>query len=135
VSTRPSSLADQCTAVAPDLSTLKEGGCYVSGKSVMVPPKRGTFGTMGRNIFRDSGFKNVDLSVFKNFAFKERFNAQFRVEFFNIFNHPNIANPFGSVNNYGGGSDPGSSPSTFGCGCATPDVAAGNPIIGSGSSR
>jgi hypothetical protein len=134
VSTRPSSLADQCTAVAPDLSTLKEGGCYVSGKSVMVPPKRGTFGTMGRNIFRDSGFKNWDLSVFKNFAFKERYNAQFRVEFFNVLNHPLIANPFGSVNNYGGGSDPGAS-STFGCGCATPDVAAGNPIIGSGSSR
>jgi hypothetical protein len=135
VSTLPSSLAAQCTAVAPDPSTLKEAGCYVSGKSVLVPPKRGTFGTMGRNIFRDSGFRNVDFSVFKTFAFKERYSAQFRVEFFNVFNHPLIANPFGSVNNYGGGSDPGSSPSTFGCGCATPDVAAGNPIIGSGSSR
>jgi len=135
VSTLPASLAQQCLAVAPDLSTLSQAGCYVSGKSVLVPPKAKTFGTMGRNIFRDSGFKNVDLSVFKNFAIKERFNAQFRVEFFNVFNHPLIANPFGSVNNYGGGSDPGSSPSTFGCGCATPDVAAGNPIIGSGSSR
>ncbi len=135
VSTLPASLAQQCLAVAPDLSTLSQAGCYVSGKSVLVPPKAKTFGTMGRNIFRDSGFKNVDLSVFKNFAIKERFNAQFRVEFFNVFNHPLIANPFGSVNNYGGGSDPGSSPSTFGCGCTTPDVAAGNPIIGSGSSR
>jgi len=135
VTTLPASLAQQCIAVAPDPKTLAQGGCYVSGKSVLVPPKAGTFGTMGRNIFRDSGFKNVDFSVFKNFTFKERYNAQFRVEFFNIFNHPNIANPFGSVNNYGGGSDPGSSPSTFGCGCATPDVAAGNPIIGSGSSR
>jgi hypothetical protein len=135
VSTLPASLGQQCLAVAPDVSTLNEAGCYVSGKSVLVPPKAGTFGTMGRNIFRDSGFRNVDLSIFKNFAFRERFNAQFRVEFFNVFNHPLIANPFGSVNNYGGGSDPGSSPSTFGCGCATPDVAAGNPIIGSGSSR
>ena len=135
VSVLPASLGLACVAVAPDPGTLKDAGCYVSGKSVLVPPKRGTFGTMGRNIFRDSGFKNVDFSVFKNFAFKERFNAQFRIEFFNVFNHPLIANPFGSVNNYGGGSDPGSSPSTFGCGCATPDVAAGNPIIGSGSSR
>jgi len=135
VSVLPASLGLACVAVAPDPGTLTDAGCYVSGKSVLVPPKRGTFGTMGRNIFRDSGFKNVDFSVFKNFAFKERFNAQFRIEFFNVFNHPLIANPFGSVNNYGGGSDPGSSPSTFGCGCATPDVAAGNPIIGSGSSR
>jgi len=28
-----------------------------------------------------------------------------------------------------------STSSTFGCGCATPDVAAGNPLVGSGSSR
>jgi hypothetical protein len=135
VGTLPASIGQQCVAVAPDPSTLAAGGCYVAGKSVMVPPKKGTFGTMGRNIFRDSGFRNVDLSLFKNFTYKERFNAQFRVEVFNIFNHPLIANPFGSVNNYGGGSDPGSSPSTFGCGCATPDVASGNPIVGSGSSR
>ena len=51
----------QCTAVAPDLDNLNAAGCYVKGKSVMVPPKNGTFGTMGRNIFRDTttGFKNV----------------------------------------------------------------------------
>ena len=100
----------------------------------MTPPKSGTFGTMGRNIFRDSGFKNVDFSVFKDFKFRERFGAEFRVEFFNIFNHPNIANPFGSSNTSFLGAQ-FKSPSTFGCGCATPDVAAGNPLIGSGSSR
>jgi hypothetical protein len=111
---------------------------YVSGKSVLVPQKRGTFGTMGRNIFRDTGFKNVDFSVFKTFIFKERYNAQFRVELFNLFNHPIISNPYGASNGYGGASggtnDMGTS-STFGCGCATPDVTAGNPLIGSGSSR
>jgi hypothetical protein len=128
----------QCTAVAPDPKTLAKGGCYVDGGSVLVPPLAGTFGTMGRNIFRDTAFKNVDLSVFKNFTFKERFNAQFRVEFFNLFNHPIISNPYGASNGYGGASggtnDMGTS-STFGCGCATPDVAAGNPLVGSGSSR
>ncbi len=124
--------------MAPDLGTLGKGGCYVQGNSVMVPPKAGTFGTMGRNIFRDTAFKNVDFSIFKNFTFKERYNAQFRVEFFNIFNQPVISNPYGASNGYGGASggtnDMGTS-STFGCGCATPDVAAGNPLIGSGSSR
>jgi hypothetical protein len=101
----------------------------------MVPPVFGTFGTMGRNIFRDSGFKDVDFSIFKTFSFKERFGAQFRVELFNVFNHPIIANPYGASNGWGGGNDPGSSPSTFGDGLATPDVAAGNPLVGSGSSR
>jgi len=101
----------------------------------MFPPKFGTFGTMGRNIFRDSGFKNVDFSVFKTFSYHERYSAQFRAEVFNLFNHPIISNPYGAANGWGGGNDPGSSPSSFGCGCATPDVAAGNPLVGSGSSR
>jgi hypothetical protein len=127
----------QCKAVAPDPSsggTLESAGCFVKGNSVMVPPKNGTYGTMGRNIFRDTGFKNVDFSVFKDFKFKERFGAQFRVEVFNLFNHPIIANPFGSSNGSQLGNDI-SSANTFGGGGATPDVAAGNPIVGSGSSR
>jgi hypothetical protein len=126
----------QCTAVAPDPSTggtLDQGGCYVKGKSVMVPPKQGTFGTMGRNIFRDRGFKNVDFSVFKDFRFKERVGAEFRVEFFNVFNHPNFANPYGAA--VGAGFNDPSGTSSFGCGCATPDIPAGNPIVGSGGAR
>ena len=123
-----------CAAVAPDPTTLATGGCYVVGNSVMVPPKAGTFGTMGRNIFRDLGFKNWDFSVFKTFTFKEQFGAQFRFEVFNLLNHPLIANPYGASNGYGFGDDP-SSTSTFGCGCATPDYAAGNPLVGSGSNR
>jgi hypothetical protein len=135
--TLPSSLAQKCVKLAPDPDTLAQGGCFVSanGRSVMVPPKAGTYGTMGRNTVRDSGFRNVDFSIFKNFAFKEHYNAQFRLEFFNIFNHPIIANPYGASNGSALGIDPGASPQTFGCGCATPDVAAGNPLVGSGSSR
>ena len=126
---------DQCQAVAPDKSTLATAGCYVSGKSVMVPPLNGTFGTMGRNIFRDAGFKNVDFSVFKTFTFKEHYSATFRAEFFNVFNHPIFANPLGSVTGSAGGSDP-SSGSTFGsAGGTTPDFAVGNPIVGSGDAR
>jgi Carboxypeptidase regulatory-like domain/TonB dependent receptor-like, beta-barrel len=130
-----------CQANAPDPSaggTLETAGCYASlnGKSVLVPPALGTFGTMGRNIFRDTGFHNVDLSLSKSFKFGERARAQFRIETFNIFNHPNFANPNGATSGYGQGafSDP-SQPSQFGCGCATPDNAAFNPVLGSGSAR
>jgi len=134
VTTLPTSLAAQCTSAAPDPKTLAQAGCYVGGNSVMVPAKAGTFGTMARNIFRDAGFKDVDFSVFKNFKFTERFGAQFRFEVFNLLNHPIITNPFGSVNGSQTGSDP-SSGNAFGCGCQTPDVAAGNPIVGSGGAR
>jgi hypothetical protein len=126
-------LWNKCTAVANPV-TLGIGGCYLAGNSVMVPPALGTYGTMGRNIFRDTGFADMDFSVFKDFTFKERYTAEFRVELFNVLNHPNYANPYGASNTYFGGSDP-SSPGSFGCGCATPDVAAGNPVIGSGSNR
>ena len=124
----------KCTAVAPDPTTLAKSGCYVKGNSVMTPPVNGTLGTLGRNVFRDSGFKDVDFSLFKDFKFKERLGAEFRVELFNLFNHPIIADPFGSSNTSYLGNDPSNS-GKFGCGCSTPDVAAGNPLVGSGSSR
>lgn len=124
----------QCTAVAPSAASLNSYGCYVKGKSVMVPPTPGTYGTMGRNIFYDPGFRNVDMSLFKDFRFKERMTAEFRFEVFNVFNHVNLANPYGGVVNSAIGNDP-SNPGTFGCGCGTPDIINGNPILGSGGSR
>ena len=131
------SMWNECLAHAADASaggTLEQGGCFVSGNSVMTPPALHHFGSMGRNIFRDSGFKNWDFSVFKDFRFTERFGAQFRFEVFNVLNHPIISNPYGGVVGYNGGSDP-SIPTTFGCGCATPDVANGNALVGSGGPR
>jgi len=39
------------------------------------------------------GFRRLDFSLFKNFRLSERFNLQFRSEFFNISNHPNFTSP------------------------------------------
>jgi hypothetical protein len=118
------------------LTSLGLFGCYISanGRSVMDPAAIGTFGTMGRNTFRDSGFRNWDFSIAKNWKFKERFGAQFRAEFFNVMNHPNFANPFGGQNGFGM-NDPSVLATGFGCGCATPDTAASNPVLGSGGAR
>jgi len=115
------------------VASLFNNGCYVEGNSVISPPAYGSVGTMGRNIFRDGGFRNWDLSVFKNWKFKERLTAQFRAEFFNVLNHPNFANPYGGFTTYYN-----NDPSTglgFGCGCVTPDAAAGNFVLGAGGAR
>jgi hypothetical protein len=61
---------------------------------------------------------------------------QFRAEFFNIFNHPNIANTFGGP----GGDNTYTDPSndiggTFGVRPQTPDVTSSNPVLGSGGPR
>jgi hypothetical protein len=122
---------DGGTAGASTMS-LGSFGCYAKGGSIMIPPPLGKFGNMPRNLFPDSGFKNFDFSIAKNWHLGERLHAQFRAEFFNILNHPNFANPYGGQNGFGL-NDPSVQP--FGCGCATPDVAAANPVIGSGGSR
>ena len=122
----------------PAGQSLQNFGCFAKGGSVMIPPALGSFGTMGRNLFRDSGFKNWDMSVAKSWKFGEQFKVQFRAEFFNILNHPNFANPFGGQNGFGTGgyNDPSTGGAgVFGCGCATPDKAAANPVLGSGGPR
>jgi hypothetical protein len=118
--------------VGPSSAALNLFGCYAQGSSVMIPPPLGQFGNMGRNMFPDTGFRNFDFSLAKNFRFGERYRLQFRGEFFNILNHPNFANPYGGQNGFGL-NDPSVRP--FGCGCATPDIAAANPAVGSGGPR
>jgi hypothetical protein len=129
----------QAKAMGPGaVASLNAFGCFAQGNSILIPPAPGTLGTLGRNTFRDLGFKNVNASIYKNWTFKERYGIQFRAEFFNVFNHPNFNNPYGGVSGYGSGAydDPSTgNANQFGCGCATPDVGAGNPVIGSGSMR
>ena len=134
-SSMPAACLSNAAAIGgtPSLETF---GCYAQGNSVMIPPAFNTWGTMRRNMFRDSGFRDLDMSVTKLWKFGERLSAQFRAEFFNILNHPSFANPYGGTSGYGPGAfDDPSSTSIFGCGCATPDQAAGNPVVGSGSNR
>jgi hypothetical protein len=119
-------------AVGPAQASLNLFGCYANGNSIMLPPPLGQFGNMRRNMFPDTGFRNFDFSLAKNFHFGEAMRLQIRAEFFNIFNHPNFANPYGGQNGFGL-NDP--SAASFGCGCATPDIAAANPAIGSGGPR
>jgi len=61
-------------------------------------PPFGNFGNSGRNIVDGPSFKNVNFSLVKNTAIKEKLTVQFRTEFFNLFNHPN----FGLPDNFAG---------------------------------
>jgi hypothetical protein len=125
-----------CITHAVSAGTLNSAGCYVSpnGSSFITPPAIGSYGNMGRNILRDQGFKNWDLSIFKNFTLKERYGIQARWEVFNILNHPIAANPSGASSFVNTGNSPGPGV-PFGASFLTPDFAAGNPLIGSGSQR
>ena len=52
---------------------------------------------MARNAFYGPGYADVDLSVFKNFTYKERYRLQLRAEMYNVFNRINLASGAFSV--------------------------------------
>jgi len=105
--------------------------------AVTAADPNGYFGDLGRDEIYGPGFWNYDLSATKNFQIRERFQLQFRAEFFNIFNHPNFALP-SNVITPGFLSDhvtPNPNASTAGLITQTPDVAQGNPGLGGGGPR
>ncbi|HEY1241152.1 MAG TPA: TonB-dependent receptor [Bryobacteraceae bacterium] len=51
------------------------------------------FGNMGRNLLVGPGFENLDVALYKDTHITERLTAQFRADTFNLFNHPNFAQP------------------------------------------
>jgi len=97
------------------------------------------FGDLRRTSLRGPSFKEFNFSVFKNTPITERVNLELRAEFFNIFNHPNFANPLlpnfiadPAVN----GIDPvtGRGVGYYSL-TATGDVGIGNPFLGGGGPR
>jgi outer membrane receptor protein involved in Fe transport len=99
------------------------------------------FGNEGRNSLRGPSFKQFDFALYKDTAITERLNMQLRVEFFNLFNHPNFSNPLlpafiadpaqqGFTTN--GSREVGAGAYAI---AATGDVGIGNPFLGGGGPR
>ena len=55
------------------------------------------FGNTAPNMFRATGYFDIDMRVIKNIPLKERVKLGVGAQFYNIFNHPNFANPSGTV--------------------------------------
>src|SRR6202158_2421545 len=84
---------------------IKTGGCsdptnprnpedYIKRECFPLPnPRDSRLGNSGRNSVTGPGIRTFDLSLIKNSKFGERFNLQFRSEFFNVFNHTNCSLP------------------------------------------
>ena len=74
---------------------------YIKTQCFAVPNPITLRGNLGRNTLIGPGLLNFDFSLFKNNYIKrisDRFNAQFRAEFFNILNHTNFAPPLDNRN-------------------------------------
>jgi hypothetical protein len=67
---------------------------YIKTQCFVAPRPATRLGDSGRNIAIGPGLNNLDLAVFKdNYIHNEKFNIQFRAEFFNVLNHTNFAVP------------------------------------------
>ncbi len=87
-------------------------GYFIAGSGTTPPPgasiPSGTrvFGNAGRNDLRGPAFGQFDLAAHKRFTLpNERYNAEFRIEAFNLFNATNYISPsssIGSVNSTSG---------------------------------
>ncbi|HXH50480.1 MAG TPA: carboxypeptidase-like regulatory domain-containing protein [Terriglobia bacterium] len=103
-----------------DTSTQAAMGCSQPGKQtldcfynqaafILSPLAPGqvsahVFGNTANGVLRGPDLITFDFSTMKNFKFNERWTLQFRAEMFNIFNHPNFANPDTTVDVPGGAS-------------------------------
>jgi outer membrane receptor protein involved in Fe transport len=96
------------------------------------------FGTLGRNSLRGPHFRQFDFSIFKKTQLGEHLNMELRFEAYNLFNHPNFANPY--LPNFiadaaqNGFNPNGTSAAAYRL-TATGDVGIGYPFLGSGGPR
>lgn len=65
--------------------------------TAFAPVKTPRFGTAGFYILRGPGLGNVDVSLSRTFALRERFKFQFRAEAFNFTNTPHFSLPASNI--------------------------------------
>ena len=74
-----------------------------SATSAFAVPTAFTYGNGGASILRSQWYRNLDVSVFKEFPILEGKLLQFRAEFFNLTNTPVFATPNAVVDTSSGG--------------------------------
>jgi hypothetical protein len=75
----------------------RAGGGKSLNPLAFTPAPAGQQGTEGRNDIPGFGLTQMDLSLGRKFSLTERVALQFRTDAFNLFNHPNFANPFAFI--------------------------------------
>jgi hypothetical protein len=87
------------------------------------PEQTGTFGNVGRNFFHGPGYNYTDMSLYKDFPLGKDSTryVELRLESYNVFNHPNFAEPDGDFSdNTFGSIQSVIQPSAFGGGANDP---------------
>jgi len=86
--------------LVPGVSLTPSGGKSVAEwiNPAAFSAPAGEFGTAPRDLVRGPGTWQIDLSADKTFPLWEHGRLQFRSEFYNIFNHPQLGQPQSTFN-------------------------------------
>ena len=78
----------------------KTGGVYFNANN-FADPALGKFGNSARTVCCGPPISNTDVSILKRTRINERWDTEFRAEFFNAWNHTQFVNPDGNFSNLG----------------------------------
>jgi hypothetical protein len=74
------------------------GGKRFNRAAFVIPPANShRQGTLGRNVLRGFPVYQLDFALRREFSLTERLKLQVKCEMFNALNHPNFADPSGSL--------------------------------------
>jgi Carboxypeptidase regulatory-like domain len=83
-----------CSGVGQkSISNWFDQNCFSAAGSAAVP----TFGDSRRNILDAPGLSNTDLAILRHFPVENKFDIEFRSEFFDAWNHPYFAPPANNI--------------------------------------
>jgi hypothetical protein len=85
--TRPNQVGDPFANIPTGVSRIP----YYINPLAFIPTAVGEIGRSGRAPFRFQPVYETDLNLAKNWRWGERYNVQFRAEFFNIFNKTTVS--------------------------------------------
>ena len=93
----PSAVNANCGsgAVNKQCLTTSEFATYILGQTSQ--PIQADWGNISPNSFRGPGYFDIDAQISRDFKFKERMNLTLGLQAYNVMNHPNFANPSGSL--------------------------------------
>jgi hypothetical protein len=75
------------------ISNWFDQSCFSPAGSAAVP----SFGNSRRNILNAPGLTNTDLAILRHFPVENKFDIEFRSEFFDAWNHPYFAPPASNI--------------------------------------
>jgi len=94
----PSAVGSDCGKVAISAACLSKSSfaTYNSTSGVSAPIQT-DWGNIAPNSFYGPGYFDIDMQLTRDFRIKERARLTFGLAGYNVLNHPNFANPSGSV--------------------------------------